>query len=313
MKGKMMKEEAMVDVIGDVHGRASALQELVGRLGYRKESGLWRNPAGRKALFIGDLVDRGEDVPGVLSMVKAMTDAGEATVLLGNHEFNLLCWYTSDGNGGYLRARTDRNAELLLKSTEYLDADGDAREMYLRWFSELPIRLEFGGARFVHAYWGERELKVIGNQNNLRALGWGNPDFRRTSAGEAVEMLIKGPEIRLPDGFNTIDRQGSKRKKARVAWWKDGRSVSMRDLILPYTAHLPEEFFPDSALGVYEPYSPLAPPVFIGHYGFRTFPGLVAANIACVDYQGEDKLGIGAYRWNGELELREENFVLMKS
>lgn len=298
-----------IDVIGDVHGRCAELKALLAQLGYAPENGAWRHPE-RTALFIGDLVDRGPDVPGVLELVKGMADAGSARVLLGNHEFNLLCWYTPDGQGDYLRPRTDRNAEMIVQTRPFFDANPDAAALYLKWFRNLPIRLELGGARFVHAYWGPRELALLGNRNTLNECDWGDPLFRKHPLGLAVELLIKGPEVRLPEHCYTIDRQGSKRKKARIAWWKDGRARAMRDLIMPYTPTLPTDTLPDADLGVYEPYSADAPPVFIGHYGLKDNAGLLAPNLACVDYQGADGQWIGAYRWNGERELQASRFVL---
>lgn len=46
------------DIIGDVHGHASALAALLTRLGYRETRGAWRHPD-RQAIFVGDLIDRG--------------------------------------------------------------------------------------------------------------------------------------------------------------------------------------------------------------------------------------------------------------
>ncbi|OXM68055.1 polynucleotide kinase-phosphatase [Amycolatopsis vastitatis] len=74
------------DVIGDVHGCAAELEELLAELGY--VDGV--HPAGRTAVFVGDLVDRGPDTPGVLRRVMAMTAAGNALVVCGNHEQKLV-------------------------------------------------------------------------------------------------------------------------------------------------------------------------------------------------------------------------------
>ena len=51
----------MYDFIGDVHGEAKALIKLLDQLGYRSHRGLFRNPD-RKAIFVGDLINRGEAV-----------------------------------------------------------------------------------------------------------------------------------------------------------------------------------------------------------------------------------------------------------
>jgi protein phosphatase len=74
------------DVIGDVHGCCSELKELLTRLGYVEG----RHPEGRRAIFLGDLVDRGPDTPGVLRLVMGMVAAGTALCVRGNHEAKLL-------------------------------------------------------------------------------------------------------------------------------------------------------------------------------------------------------------------------------
>ncbi len=84
------------DVVGDVHGCRSELETLLGRLGYTvRRDGAGRAvgavaPAGRTAVFVGDLVDRGPDTPGVLRLVMGMVAAGEALCVPGNHENKLV-------------------------------------------------------------------------------------------------------------------------------------------------------------------------------------------------------------------------------
>jgi protein phosphatase len=77
------------DIIGDVHGCAAELQELLERLGYACVGGLWQHPQGRTAIFVGDLVDRGPDTPQVLQWVMDMVAAGQALCVLGNHDDKL--------------------------------------------------------------------------------------------------------------------------------------------------------------------------------------------------------------------------------
>ncbi len=47
-------------------------------------------PEGRKAIFLGDLVDRGPDTPGVLRLVMSMVEAGAALCVPGNHDIKLM-------------------------------------------------------------------------------------------------------------------------------------------------------------------------------------------------------------------------------
>ncbi|WP_027942599.1 polynucleotide kinase-phosphatase [Amycolatopsis taiwanensis] len=70
------------DIIGDVHGCSAELEALLAKLGYA--DGV--HPQGRTAVFVGDLVDRGPDTPGVLRRVMAMVKSGNALCVPGNHE-----------------------------------------------------------------------------------------------------------------------------------------------------------------------------------------------------------------------------------
>ena len=84
------------DIIGDVHGCRAELEVLLDRLGYvidRDELGrpvTAAHPEGRIAFFVGDLVDRGPDTPGVLRLVMGMVAGGSAMCVAGNHEDKLL-------------------------------------------------------------------------------------------------------------------------------------------------------------------------------------------------------------------------------
>ena len=79
------------DVIGDVHGCYDELVELLDQLGYEVEPDGTdaTHPDGRRALFVGDLVDRGPATPAVLRLVMGMAGAGHALVVPGNHENKL--------------------------------------------------------------------------------------------------------------------------------------------------------------------------------------------------------------------------------
>jgi protein phosphatase len=75
------------DVIGDVHGCGTELEMLLARLGYDVDSaGLWRSPAGRTPVFVGDFVDRGPRIADTLRIAMRMVAAGVALAVPGNHD-----------------------------------------------------------------------------------------------------------------------------------------------------------------------------------------------------------------------------------
>jgi protein phosphatase len=81
------------DLIGDIHGCGDELEELLASLGYLPdEAEIYHHPEGRKVIFLGDLVDRGPRVAGVLRTVMDMVAAGTALCVPGNHDVKLLKW-----------------------------------------------------------------------------------------------------------------------------------------------------------------------------------------------------------------------------
>ncbi|MFB6842629.1 polynucleotide kinase-phosphatase [Streptomyces sp. NPDC056361] len=101
------------DVIGDVHGCRSELETLLAKLGYVDG----HHPEGRTAVFVGDLVDRGPDSPGVLRRVMAMVAAGDALCVPGNHENKL---------GRWLKGRKVQETHGLAETIEQLAGESDA-------------------------------------------------------------------------------------------------------------------------------------------------------------------------------------------
>lgn len=84
----LKEERGPFDIVGDIHGCRSELESLLVHLGYDLASA--RHPDGRKVIFLGDLVDRGPDIPGVLRLAMRMVELGSAFCVPGNHEMKLL-------------------------------------------------------------------------------------------------------------------------------------------------------------------------------------------------------------------------------
>lgn len=83
-------EHGPFDLIGDVHGCARELVSLLNRLGYEEKDGVYAHPDGRRAAFLGDLCDRGDENVRVLRLVMGMVRAGSALCVPGNHDVKLL-------------------------------------------------------------------------------------------------------------------------------------------------------------------------------------------------------------------------------
>jgi protein phosphatase len=84
------RETGPFDIIGDVHGCCDELERLLQQLGYERNDGApWTHPGGRKAIFVGDLVDRGPRIVDTLRTVMSMSAAGTALSVPGNHDIKL--------------------------------------------------------------------------------------------------------------------------------------------------------------------------------------------------------------------------------
>jgi protein phosphatase len=93
-------EHGLFDLIGDVHGCGDEIERLLETLGYGWDERpldrpgsyrrIYRHPEGRKAVFLGDLVDRGPRILDTYQLVRHMVDAGSALCIPGNHEAKLV-------------------------------------------------------------------------------------------------------------------------------------------------------------------------------------------------------------------------------
>ncbi|OKK13502.1 polynucleotide kinase-phosphatase [Streptomyces sp. CB02400] len=130
------------DIVGDVHGCASELEALLGKLGY--VDGV--HPEGRTAVFVGDLVDRGPDSPAVLRRVMTMVKAGSALCVPGNHENKL---------GRYLRGRKVQHTHGLAETIEQMDEQSEEFRAEVREFIDgLVSHYVLDGGRLVVCHAG---------------------------------------------------------------------------------------------------------------------------------------------------------------
>lgn len=140
----------MYDLIGDVHGCLPELRALLGKLGYRIGSkGQLKAPKGRTLVFVGDLVDRGPDVPGTLRLVMRAVKDGCAQSVQGNHDWRL---------AAHLRGESVKQSDSIRISVAQLR--GERRPFLGKvegFLAGLPHRLELDGGRLIVVHAGERD------------------------------------------------------------------------------------------------------------------------------------------------------------
>ncbi|MFN8254686.1 MAG: metallophosphoesterase [Bacteroidales bacterium] len=305
----------MFDIIGDIHGYAITLIKLLEKLGYRLENGHYSHP-GRKAIFVGDFIDRGPRVFESLRIVKPMVESGSALALMGNHEYNAICFHTKTKNGkNWLRAHSQKNINQHVTTLEAINDNQMEWEEYLEWFKSLPLLLDLGDLRVIHACWEEKTVtylnkrlknNIMDNEFLFQSAIPGTMEFR------AVETCLKGYEIFLPIGLRYTDNDGTERNKIRVKWWKPINSETYRSISLGNDLNIPDIKVPVKQIQKLFCYPAENVPVFIGHYWKTGNPQLLAANVCCVDYSVAKMEKLVAYRWHGERLLSYDNFTLQE-
>ncbi len=156
------------DIVGDIHGHADKLQRLLQRLGYEERDGIYRH-ASRQLIFVGDFIDRGPEIRRTLQIARAMIDAGTARAVMGNHEFNALLYHTIGSNGKWLRPHNEKNTDQHQATLDQIALSDPAEwKDWLEWMLELPLWLDPGSCRVVHAAWDDAAVQACGTQNTWR-------------------------------------------------------------------------------------------------------------------------------------------------
>jgi hypothetical protein len=275
-----------IDVIGDVHGQFDRLAALLKHLGYRESAGAWRHP-GRRAVFLGDLIDRGPKQMATVDLVRRMVDAGTARCVMGNHELNAIAWATSAPGKPGRFLRDHHMPGTLAQHQGFLEeVDGRLHQEVVAWFKTLPLWLDLGELRIVHACWHQKSMDrlqpLLGPDQTLTdellVLG----STRGHWANEALEIVCTGPDVRLLEDSAYPDNHGELPQEVRIRWW-----------------------LPD----VWQANLDSGPPVIFGHYWFVGTPAVISGRYACLDYSVAKGGPLVAYRWDGEAELATEKMA----
>ncbi|PKW10635.1 polynucleotide 3'-phosphatase /polynucleotide 5'-hydroxyl-kinase /polynucleotide 2',3'-cyclic phosphate phosphodiesterase [Streptomyces sp. 1222.5] len=130
------------DIVGDIHGCAFELEALLTKLGYM--DGV--HPEGRTAVFVGDLVDRGPDTPGVLRRVMSMVKSGDALCVPGNHE---------NKYGRHLKGRKVQHTHGLAETVAQMEGESEEFKAEVRAFLDgLVSHYVLDGGRLVVCHAG---------------------------------------------------------------------------------------------------------------------------------------------------------------
>lgn len=311
----MVKKQEQFDLIGDIHGHASKLVELLEHLDYRETSTGFAHPS-RRAIFLGDFIDGADDLGEhrqLLDMIMAMVDNEHALAVMANHEFNALAYHTEDPEnpGEHLRRRTEqRQKQHQAFLIEYDQPDSQKeKQKVLDFFYRLPLWIEHDGFRVVHACWSQKHIDYLSERLIDRRL---TPELLELASRhgsdefEAVEIILKGIETSIED-LHFHDKRGIRRTAMRVQWWKPA-AQTLDEVKMP--DHLDLKHLADRPVPAGVPVYPASEkPCFIGHYWLNGEPAPIATNVACLDYSVARGGKLVAYRWDGERVLRRGKFV----
>ena len=313
------------DVIGDIHGRFDKFCALMLALGYLDTGYTFIPPAGRRAVFVGDLIDRGPEQVQLLQYVRRMVDSGHAHVVLGNHEFNAIAYVTeAPGAGGEClrenKGSSDKCAQNRRQHAAFLaqvgEGSDDHRE-WVKWFRTLPLHLDLGGIRVAHAWWDEKCAALLDAPAHRDADGRLTDKFLIESHREgsplktARKTLTCGWEQDLPEGVYITDGEGNQHDNARLRVWKH-EATSLREIaIVPGgdTSVLPDLRVEDVLPGGLQPVQ--GSPIFLGHYWFSGQVRVESSKVAVLDWGAAHHGPLVAYRWDGEQHLSDDKFVVV--
>ncbi|WP_296209511.1 metallophosphoesterase [Psychrobacter sp. UBA3480] len=308
----------IIDIIGDIHGYADKLVGLLHQLGYKHNGQHFVPPTGHRALFIGDLIDRGSQQLATLEIVFAMLDADVADAVMGNHEYNALAYATRDpdNTSQYLRSHNDihrRQHEAFLAEIPF---GSEQHEYWLQRLYEIPLWIETDYACFVHACWDTDSMAILKplltDDNCLTPAGLIATAKEDTIAFDALERVLKGVETGLPDGIVMVDKEGTERTRVRVRWWLDELNTrTLREVSRAPSSALAQ--IPSDALAENIEFAlKTHKPVFVGHYWLTGTPEPLSPQVACTDYSAAVDSGyLTCYQLDTEqpLPLTVNHFV----
>ncbi|GAD61602.1 Ser/Thr protein phosphatase family protein [Aquipseudomonas alcaligenes] len=304
------------DLIGDVHGCGRSLERLLEQMGYSRHGSVWRHPR-RMVLFLGDIIDRGPRIREALHLVHDMVEAGQALCIMGNHEYNALGWYTeapANSERRHVREHTPRHERLLQQTFRQFEEHPADWHDFLDWFQQLPLFIDAGRFRLVHACW---DGELIGQLRQRFADGRIDRAFVSASAvpgsfaNRVFERLLRGTDLRLPQGLTLTSEEGFTRAYFRTKFWEDdpqtyGDVVFQPDALPESVASLP---LSPTDKGRLLQYGVDEPMLFVGHYWRRGRPTPIRPNLACLDYSAVMYGKLVAYRLDEETQIDPNKFV----
>jgi hypothetical protein len=216
-----------------------------------------------------------------------MCDAGHARAVMGNHEFNAICFHTPHTErGGFFRDHSWKEINQHMATMEQFRHYRGEWQSFIEWFGTLPLCIDEENFRVVHACWDQAHIDYL--QHNYHGvdaefLARATDHEGRPPEFHAIEELLKGKETPLPDGASFLDKDGVQRYECRIRWWT---SHFERETYGDYLMECPDQLYsqplPEEARDGFQYME--TKPVFFGHYWMKGVPATASPNAICLDF-----------------------------
>ena len=299
----------MYDLIGDIHGHAAALEALLLKMDYRIKEGVWQHPH-RKAIFVGDYIDRGPAIRQTLQIVRSMQQSGHAIALMGNHEYNALAYHYALPDGSFLREHNAVHNHQHRQTLLQFQYHWPEWQSYLQWFYTLPLFTDLPQLRAVHACWDEAAIEWLQTHGyttmNEKLLLQSHE--QGSYAFKVINHILKGKEYNIPEQYAWKDKDGHTRTRNRYKWWLNAAESSYGQFLFNCPPELQDRMIEEGITSIAYPQE--AKPVFFGHYWMEdSYPVIQASNVICLDYSIAKGGHLVGYRWQGEGQVDNSHFV----
>ncbi len=217
-----------IDIIGDIHGLYEEFIQFIKSIGYEVNDFRITHKDNRKILFLGDVIDRGQQSLEMLKILyNAVTFDGHYAIL-GNHEYKLLQFRKH-----YLKFKQIKNSTFATNETilQLLKIPEEEMQKYLDFLTELPPYYIYKDVAFVH----------------------GNLDYFEPTTVLKHKMIYGSEKDTITDLKYQVlfDKELNKYTLIRGHWIQDGEyenvfSLEMKQAYKGYLAILPFDKFLES-------------------------------------------------------------------
>jgi len=283
-------------------------------MGYSKTASGYAHPE-RKAVFVGDFVNRGPEIRQTIQIIRKMTEEGHAYAILGNHEVNALLYHLKDPNKKPLLKKESKRALTVVQTLRQFSKLPDEWKDHRRWMRTLPFFLDLGEIRIVHACWTDENIGIL--NRNLPEGKIPKAVFRnlildpKSELSQSILQTTRGIHHILPPDIRIFDNRRRNHHFYRIRWWEEGNGLTFQQFSFESKFRLPNYTIPPEILPKIQPYPEDAPPVIFGHYSRGNGSLLIRDNLCCVDGCIMGKGRLVAYRWDGEKALDASKLMII--